>query len=320
MTLNELRYVVAVARERHFGRAAESCFVSQPTLSVAVKKLERELGVNLFERGSNEVSVTPIGAQIVAQAQRVLAEAASIRELALQGRDQLAGPLRIGAIYTVGPYLLPHLVPVLAHRASRMPLVIEENFTATLLEKLKSAELDVIIISLPLDEPGIVTCPLYHEPFVVLLPAAHPLGQHAFVESRDLKRENVLLLGSGHCFRDQVVQACPECISSRAGDGGVQRSLEGGSLETIRYMVAGGLGVTVLPCSAAGADRFAERLLTIRRFAGNAPSRIVALAWRKSFARPQAIGVLRRAVAECQMSCVRVLAEEGDRSAPRDSE
>jgi len=320
MTLNELRYVVAVARERHFGKAAESCFVSQPTLSVAVKKLERELGVSLFERGSNEVSVTPIGERIVAQAQRVLAEAASIRELAVQGKDQLAGPLRIGAIYTVGPYLLPHLVPVLAHKAPRMPLVIEENFTATLLEKLKSAELDVIIISLPLDESGILTCSLYQEPFVVLLPAAHPLSQHTFLESRELKQENVLLLGSGHCFRDQVLQACPECVHSRAADGGVQRSLEGGSLETIRYMVAGGLGVTVLPCSAAGADRFAERLLKIRRFAGRPPSRIVALAWRKSFARPRAIGVLRQAVAECRMSCVRVLPGDGGRGVLSDSE
>lgn len=304
MTLSELKYIVAVARERHFGRAAETCFISQPTLSVAVKKLEEELGVALFERRKGEVSVTAIGEQVVAQAQRVLEEASAIPQIARHGQDQLSGPLRLGAIYTIGPYLLPHLIPTLTDRAPNMPLVIEENYTAVLTEKLKQGELDAILISYPFEEPGIVTLPLYSEPFVVVLPSSHPLNRRKQISVKDLVKEKVLLLGAGHCFREQVLEVCPECRHRSTGEMGDQQNLEGGSLETIRYMVAGGLGVTVLPCTAVGADRFSERLLTIRRFQGKAPNRIVALAWRKSFPRPEAITALRNAVLDGMMSCV----------------
>ena len=307
MTLNELRYIVAVARERHFGRAAEACFISQPTLSVAVKKLEEELGLSLFERRKGEVSVTPVGERIVAQAQRVLEEASGIRQIARQGQDQLDGPLRLGAIYTIGPYLLPHLIPKLAERAPKMPLIIEENYTASLADQLKRGELDVILISLPFDEPGVMTLPLYREPFVLLTPSSHPLNQKKAVRIADLGKEDVLLLGAGHCFRDQVLQVCPDCMHRGAADAGHAQTLEGGSLETIRYMVASGLGVTILPCSAAGAERFSERLLSIHRFADQAPSRVVALAWRKSFPRPEAIDALRVAILDCEMSCVNPL-------------
>ncbi|MCW9079478.1 MAG: LysR substrate-binding domain-containing protein [Gammaproteobacteria bacterium] len=307
MTLNELRYIVAVARERHFGRAAEACFISQPTLSVAVKKLEEELGLSLFERRKGEVSVTPVGERVVAQAQRVLEEASGIRQIARQGQDQLDGPLRLGAIYTIGPYLFPHLIPELAERAPKMPLIIEENYTASLAEKLKRGELDVIVISLPFDEPGVLTMPLYREPFVLLIPSSHPLNQKPDFKIADLSTEDVLLLGAGHCFRDQVLKVCPDCKHHGAIDGIPFQTLEGGSLETIRYMVASGLGVTILPCSAAGAERFSERLLSIRRFDGDAPSRVVALAWRKSFPRPEAVDALRDAVLSCEMSCVNPL-------------
>lgn len=307
MTLNELRYIVAVARERHFGHAAEACFISQPTLSVAVKKLEQELGLSLFERRKGEVSVTPVGEQIVAQAQRVLEEASGIQQIARHGQDQLDGPLRLGAIYTIGPYLLPHLIPQLAERAPKMPLMIEENYTAVLSEKLKRGELDVILISLPFDEPGVETRALYEEPFVLLLPSSHPLNQKKRFEIDDLRNEDVLLLGAGHCFRDQVLEVCPDCMRRRSESSPAQ-TLEGGSLETIRYMVASGLGVTILPCSAAGAERFSERLLSIRRFNQAAPSRVVALAWRKSFPRPEAIAALQEAVLSCDMSCVEPVA------------
>ncbi len=307
MTLNELRYVVAVARERHFGRAAESCFISQPTLSVAVKKLEEELGVSLFERRKGEVSVTPIGEQIVAQAQRVLEEASGIRQIARQGQDQLDGTLRLGAIYTIGPYLLPHLIPELRQRAPRMPLIIEEDYTANLAEKLKRGDTDAILISLPFDEPGVLTLPLYREPFVLLLPSSHPLNKKADFDVSDLQQEDVLLLGAGHCFRDQVLAVCPDCIHRSANDGSPAQALEGGSLETIRYMVAGGLGVTILPCSAAGAERFSERLLNVRPFKRDTPSRVVALAWRKSFPRPEAIRILGDAILDCDISCVETM-------------
>lgn len=302
MTLNELKYIVAVAREKHFGRAAEACFISQPTLSVAVRKLEDELGVTLFERRKGEVGVTAVGEQVISQAQRVLEEAGSIKQIAKQGQDQLSGPLRLGAIYTIGPYLLPNLIPLLADRAPQMPLVVEESYTSVLTEKLKQGELDAIVISYPFDEPGIATLPLYEEPFVLLLPSSHPLNQRKTIPVDELGKEDVLMLGAGHCFRDQVLDICPECLA-KGSDG--RAALEGSSLETIRYMVASGLGVTVLPCSAAGAERFSERLLEVRRFSGKAPSRTVALAWRKSFPRPQAIELLHQTVIDGAVGCVK---------------
>ncbi|MCU7796004.1 MAG: hydrogen peroxide-inducible genes activator [Candidatus Thiodiazotropha sp. (ex Semelilucina semeliformis)] len=304
MTLSELRYIVAVARERHFGHAAESCFVSQPTLSVAVKKLEEELGVGLFERGQGEVSLTPAGERIIAQAQRVLEEAGVIRELASQSKDQLSGPLRVGAIYTIGPYLLPHLVPILAQKAMSMPLIIRENFTSILNDQLKQGELDVIVISYPFEEPGIQTRPLYDEGFSVLLPNRHPLAAMATIQPEQLKGENVLLLGDGHCFRDQVLRICPGCLQKSAGDGGLQRNLEGGSLETIRYMVASGIGITVLPDTAIGLDQMPWDLLTARPLAVDNSQRRIALAWRKSFPRPEAINLLWESIRACDLSGV----------------
>lgn len=309
MTLSELRYIVAVARERHFGHAAESCFVSQPTLSVAVKKLEEELGVGLFERGQGEVSLTPAGERIVAQAQRVLEEAGVIRELASQSKDQLSGPLRVGAIYTIGPYLFPHLVPVLAQRAARMPLIIRENFTSVLSEQLKQGELDVIIISYPFDEPGIQTRPLYNEGFSVLLPNRHPLAAMPTIKPEQLQGENVLLLGDGHCFRDQVLRICPGCQQKSVGDSSLQRNLEGGSLETIRYMVASGIGVTILPDTAIGLDHMPWDLLTARPLATEDSRRQVALAWRKSYPRPEAVNLLWESIRGCELSGVTLVEE-----------
>jgi LysR family transcriptional regulator, hydrogen peroxide-inducible genes activator len=303
MTLNELRYIVAVARERHFGRAAEACFVSQPTLSVAVKKLEEELGVSLFERGVGEVTVTAVGDRVVAQAQRVLEEAEGVKRLARQGKDPLAGTLRLGAIYTIGPYVLPRLIPMVCVKAPEMPLMIEENFTAVLIDRLKRGDLDVVIISLPFDEPGILTRPLYDEPFVMLLPAAHPWRDGEPMGVERLADENVLLLGPGHCFRDQVLQVCPNCLQS-AATGSLQRSLEGGSLETIRYMVASGAGITVLPCTAARGDGFSDGLVRTCRFAGPVPRRRVALAWRRSFPRLEAVDVIADAVRAAGLSGV----------------
>ncbi len=309
MTLSELRYIVAVARERHFGHAAESCFVSQPTLSVAVKKLEEELGVGLFERGQGEVSLTPAGERIVAQAQRVLEEAGVIRELASRSKDQLADPLRVGAIYTVGPYLFPHLVPILAQRAKGMPLIIRENFTSVLSDQLKRGDLDVIIVSLPFDEPGTQTRPLYDEGFSVLLPHQHPLADQATIRPEQLQTEPVLLLAHGHCFRDQVLRICPDCQQKNPADGGQQRNLEGGSLETIRYMVASGIGVTVLPDTAIGLNHLPWDLLVAKPLQAKESQRRVALAWRKSFPRPEAINLLWESIRQCNLPGVDLVDE-----------
>jgi LysR family hydrogen peroxide-inducible transcriptional activator len=309
MTLTELRYIVAVAQERHFGRAADRCFVSQPTLSVAVRKLEEELGIILFERGKNEVTVTPEGERIIAQAQRVLEEAECIKRIAEQDRDPLAGPLRLGIIYTVGPYLLTHLIPILREQVPQMTLLIEEDITAKLSERVKQGELDVIIISLPFHRTALISHAVYDEPFVVLLPSGHPWNQSSAIAAQDLAEENLLLLGAGHCFRDQVLQVCPACSRSLDSEGGLQRTLVGGSLETIRHMVASGMGITVLPCSAAGAHQYSGRIVTIRRFQDPVPSRRVALVWRKSFPRPLAVKALRQAILTCGLTCVQMLPE-----------
>ena len=292
MTLSELRYIVALARTRHFGRAAEACFVSQPTLSVAVRKLEDELGVTLFERGLNEVTVTASGERIIAQAVRVLDEAGTIKQIAKQGQDPLVGSLRLGAIYTIAPYLLPQLIPLLRKRAPHMPLLIDENYTAVLSQRLQRGDLDVIIIALPFEEPGIVTQPLYDESFVVALPKGHPLSKKTALQPADIANEAVLLLGAGHCFRDQVLRACPMC--NRSNDS-LQKTLEGSSLETIRLMVASGAGITVLPSTSVGTKHY-DKMLIIRPLIKPTPSRRVALAWRKSYTRPEVIEVLRRAV------------------------
>ena len=303
MTLTELKYIVALARERHFGRAAEKCFVSQPTLSVAVKKLEDELGAVLFERGQNDVRTTPVGDQIVAQAERVLAEANLVKELADAAGDPLAGPLRIGAIYTIGPYLLPKLVPLIKERAPKMPLMIEESFTARLLESLKRGDLDVAVLALPIAEPGLVAQAVYEEVFRVLVPVGHAWAKKKNVAPAELLGEPLLMLGRGNCFRDQVLDLC-----TQAGQGGPQ-VLEGSSLETIRHMVASGVGITVMPATAVDAIPKNDPLLRVRPFAEPQPSRRVGLVWRASFPRHQAIDLLRRALLDCRLqgtSAVRI--------------
>ncbi|MGB9670845.1 MAG: hydrogen peroxide-inducible genes activator [Halothiobacillaceae bacterium] len=309
MTLTELRYIVAVARERHFSRAAESCFVSQPTLSVGVRKLEEALGVQIFERGpKSEVRLTTSGARIIAQAQRVLEEVERLKQVAKHSQDPLNGPLRLGLIYTIGPYLLPHLIPTLHARAPQMPLLIEEGLTAELAERLRFGELDVIVVSLPFSEPGVVTQAVYDEPFVVAMPPEHPWRETAVLPPERLAEGELLILGQGHCFRDQVLQMCPDCNRS-AAIGGLQRTLEGSSLETIRHMVASGLGVTVLPCSSAQNDMEGGRLV-YRAFREPVPMRRVVLAWRKSFPRPEAVEALRQTILEACIPCLRMLPDQ----------
>lgn len=295
MTLTDLRYIVTLARERHFGRAAEKCFVAQPTLSVAVKKLEEELGVALFERGA-EVSVTPIGAQIVAQAERVLAEAARVAEVAAQGKDPLSGALRIGVIYTIAPYLLPNLVPLLRERAPRMPLIIKEGFTEGLVDEVKAGELDVIVIALPLAESGLVSQPVYDEAFRALVPANHPWAKLKAIEPAWLLAEPLLMLGAGNCFRDQVMDLCAQTSAP-----GTPQILEGSSLETIRYMVASGIGVSVMPSSCADPIPKSDKLLRVRPFVEPTPTRRIGLVWRSSFPRHQAVDLLRLALLDCRL-------------------
>lgn len=294
MTLTELRYIVILAQEKHFGKAADRCHVSQPTLSVGVKKIEKELGVYIFERSKNSVRLTPVGANIVEQAKKVLEQTQIIRELAQVGKDQLAAPLRVGAIYTIGPYLFPHLIPELHKTAPNMPLYIEENFTHVLKEKLRSGDLDAIIVALPFSDVDIVAKPLYEEHFDVLLPAGHPWTKRKDINPAELSGKTLLLLGEGHCFRDQVLEACP--TTKETGAEEEYTEVESTSLETIRHMVASGLGVSVLPHSAIHSPYYAEGVVEVRPFANPVPTRTVAIAWRMSFPRPKAIDVLVDAI------------------------
>lgn len=317
ITLTELRYITAVARERHFGRAAQACFVSQPTLSVGVKRLEDALGVQVFERSSrNEVRLTDAGEKLVEQAQRVLDEVEGLRQLAQSQKDPLVGPLRVGVIYTIGPYLLPGLIPALHEAAPQMPVLIEEGYTHVLAEKLVRGELDAVVLSLPFTLPGLRVAPVYREPFVVALPASHAWASHERILARDLSEADLLLLGPGHCFRDQVLGLCPSCARS-ASAGLMQRTLEGGSLETIRMMVATGVGVTVLPCtSTLGAAGDSGGLIVYRPFADPAPTRDVGVAWRKRFVRPGAVALLREKIIACAPPCVVTLPEAPIQDAP----
>ena len=300
MTLTELRYIVAVARERHFGRAAEACFVSQPTLSVAVKKLEEELDVKLFERGSNEVSVTPLGEEIIRQAQSVLEQAQSIKEIAKRGKDPLAGPLRLGVIYTIGPYLLPDLVRNAIAEVPQMPLMLQENFTARLLDMLRSGELDCAILAEPFPDTNLALAPLYDEPFLVAVPRSHPLASHERINAEKLKQETMLLLGTGHCFRDHVLEVCPEFARFSSNAEGIRKSFEGSSLETIKHMVAAGMGVTVVPQLSVPPEPHPH--IAYIPFEDPVPTRRVVLAWRRSFTRYEAIAALRNAIYACPLA------------------
>ena len=313
MTLTELKYIVAVARERHFGRAAEACFVSQPTLSVAVKKLEEELDVKIFERSSNEVTITALGEDIVRQAQSVLDQAAEIKEIAKRGKDPLAGVLTLGVIYAIGPYLLPDLVRQSIARTPQMPLMLQENFTVKLLEMLRTGEIDCAILAEPFPDTGLAIAPLYDEPFLAAVPSTYPLAQQESISTQQLKNETVLLLGAGHCFRDHVLEVCPEFARYASNAEGIRRSFEGSSLETIKHMVAAGMGVTLVPRLSVANDALQSprrrrsdepyiRYLPIVEPDGSAPpKRRVSLVWRRSFTRYEAIAALRNAIHACKL-------------------
>jgi LysR family hydrogen peroxide-inducible transcriptional activator len=317
MTLTELKYIVAVAREKHFGKGADACHVSQPTLSVAIKKLEEELQVKLFERNANEITVTPLGEEIVRQAQSVLEQADNIREIARRGKDPLAGPLRLGVIYTIGPYILPDLVRQMIALTPQMPLMLQENFTVKLLEDLRNGEIDCAILAEPFPDTNLAIAPLYDEPFLAAVPSGHALAKRKNITAEEIKKETMLLLGNGHCFRDHVLEVCPEFARFSSSADGISKSFEGSSLETIKHMVAAGMGITLVPRlgvpkeallkegkkKGSKAKVAAEQPSFIKYlpFEGHIPSRRVVLAWRRSFTRYEAIAALRNAIYACEL-------------------
>ncbi len=291
MTITELKYIIALAKEKHFGRAAKSVYVSQPTLSIGIKKLEEELGVKIFERLSNQVIPTQVGAHIIEAAKNTLMSVDTIRSIAEEANGKLAD-IKLGAIYTICPYLLPKIIPDLQEHAPNIHLYIKENYTNNLIESLKMGELDLAIVSLPIPDSNLFEIrTITEEDFYIILPPQHRLTKKQQISASDLDGERIFLLGGGNCFRDQVLQACPQSL--RQNDDG--QILEGGSLETIRMMVAGGLGVSIFPAMALTNDSE----VVVRPFVQPTPKRQIALAWRKSFIQHQVINAIEKSILRC---------------------
>jgi LysR family hydrogen peroxide-inducible transcriptional activator len=290
MNLRDLRYLVALADERHFGKAAERCFVSQPTLSAQIRKLEEYLGVVLVERQPKRVKLTETGEKIVERARRTLQEADAIVEIARTDRDPLSGSLRLALIPTVGPYLLPHVVGPLRKAVPRLKLMLYEYQTAPLLEKLRAGELDCGIIALPMPTEGLQTEVLFDEPFTLAVPTSHPLADRDRVRLEDIKDETLLLLEDGHCLRDHALSVCSRIRLNHEQD------YRATSLETLRQMVAAGHGITLLPELAAATPVGTARGLRIKAFTRPAPVRTIGAVWRKSTTRGKAIDAVIAAI------------------------
>jgi LysR family hydrogen peroxide-inducible transcriptional activator len=277
MNISDLRYLVAVADLRHFGRAAESCFVSQPTLSTQIKKLERELGVEMFERHPRQVLLTAAGARVVEHARRVLSEAENIHDVARQMRDPESGTIRLGVFPTLGPYLLPHVVPSLHDEFPRLELLLVEEKTEVVLQQLTEGRLDAGLLALPIDEPHLHCEPLFDEEFVMALPMGHPLARtRKKLGLADLAGEQLLLLADGHCLRDQALSVC------HLAGAGERTGFRATSLETLRQMVAAGVGATLLPELSVTSPVPEYDGVRLVRFANPAPTRRIAMVWRRS--------------------------------------
>lgn len=285
MTLQELRYLVALADKGHFVRAADACHVGQPTLSVQLKKLEDYLHVTLFERNKHQLRPTPVGAQIIERARRMLAMAEEIRDLARSDHDPMSGPLRLGVIPTLGPYLIPHLLPAIRSTFCNLQLFLREDLTSNLLERLRQGSLDALLLALPVRGDDIEVMGLFREAFVVALPKGHALAQRRLVNEAALCGENVLLLEEGHCMRDQALAICGTSSSDQ------REELKGTSIETLRQMVAAGVGCTLLPQLAAtpGVGSIDSDMVEIRSFEAPEPARTIGLVWRHRYPREATI-------------------------------
>lgn len=294
MTLIELQYLTTLGDELHFGRAAARCCISQPTLSMAIRKLEADLGVDLFERNKSGIKITSMGQQIIMQAKQVIDRTLAIKALAEAAKDQLGGTLAIGLIPTLAPYLLPALIPQLRIMASKLNLRIDEGSNTDLLQKLHSGVLDVVLVSKPFTGIDVLAQDLFEEPLIVLIPHKHSLAARQTLRPIDLKGQDFLLLHEGHCLRDQILNVFLPLAKS---DQPI--FIQASSIGTLRNMVAAGLGITIIPMAAASSIIHTSNLMTTRLFTAPVPTRTIALAWRASFPRHKIIDVLRTAVQIC---------------------
>jgi LysR family hydrogen peroxide-inducible transcriptional activator len=285
MNLRDLQYLVALADHRHFGRAAAACFVSQPTLSTQVRKLEEELGVALVERAPRKVMLTPAGRDMAERARRVLAEVEQMKEAARRTRDPEAGSVRLGIFPTLGPYLLPHVVPRLRERFPKLELLLVEEKSPVLLERLHEGRLDAALLALPLHDESLHVEFLFEEPFLLAVPEGHRLAEvERALDMADLADERLLLLEDGHCLRDQALDVCRLAGASEKGE------FQATSLETLRQMVAAHVGVTLLPVLSVQPPVARSDEIRLLRFRDPAPSRRIAMAWRRSSAMAGFLG------------------------------
>jgi LysR family transcriptional regulator, hydrogen peroxide-inducible genes activator len=286
MNLKDLKYLVALADTGHFGKAADRTFVSQPTLSAQLKKLEEYLGVKLVERQPKNVQLTEVGKQVVVRARRMLNEGDEIIALGRSNADPFAGKLKVGLIPTIGPYLLPRVMPKLRKALPHLSLMLYEYQTEPLLKRLHEGEIDLGLVALPAAQEGIESRALYKEDFTVALPIGHPLIAKSTIKVQDLKGHTLLLLEDGHCLRDQALEVCSRVDVREAED------FRATSLETLRQMVIAGLGITLLPELAVASPFGSQRGLSVRRFTKPAPARTVGAVWRKSSTRASAIAAV----------------------------
>jgi LysR family transcriptional regulator, hydrogen peroxide-inducible genes activator len=307
MTLQELRYLVAVADSRHFGRAAEACHVSQPTLSTQLKKLEEYLGVMIFERTHRSVRVTPVGGKIIALARRVVEGAEQIHEFAQSQQGPFAEPLRLGVIPTLGPYVLPWLIPPLQRKYPELKLVVREDLTAQLVERIHNHQLDAALLSLPIPDAELVAWPLFDEPFWVVCPTNDPLARKSSVSVADLDGKTLLLMAEGHCFRDQALEICGTHVPDTAHESDFRAA----SLETIRQMVAAGFGCTLLPALALPGPAWETSRVKVLRFNARKGFRRVGLVWRESFPRVDDLKLLGTFIGDHLPEKVRVAKTAG---------
>ncbi|MEY6432566.1 LysR substrate-binding domain-containing protein [Thioalkalicoccus limnaeus] len=304
MNLRDLKYIIAVAETQHFGRAAERCFVSQPTLSGQIKKLEDELGVTLFERTNRSVVVTPIGHTILGHARTLLEQADAIERAARAHQDPLQGPLRLGAIPTLSPYLMPLILIPLRQRYPQLKLVLFEEITESLLRRLRRHDLDAALLATPLDDPELATLPLFEEPFWLAHPCGHPLAERDPIGPQELEQIDLLLLAEGHCLTHQVMEVCRLAERPRHGD---MADLRAASLETLLQLVDAGFGCTLLPALATSGHRLTNGGIQIRPLEVADAFRRISLVYRRSFPRREALEALARLIVAQLPASVRPL-------------
>jgi LysR family hydrogen peroxide-inducible transcriptional activator len=278
MNLRDLRYLVALADHRHFGKAAAACYVSQPTLSTQIKKLEDELGVAVVERAPRKVMLTPVGLEMAERARRIVAEVEQMKEAARRSQDPEAGTVRLGLFPTLGPYLLPHVVPGIRERFPRLELLLVEEKSDVLLARLREGRLDAGLLALPIHDDQLHAEFLFEEPFLLAVPEAHPLARRDTLRLSDLSQEKLLLLEDGHCLRDQALDVC------QLAGAGEKSEFRATSLETLRQMVAANVGVTLLPTLAVKPPVARSENIHLLPFQDSSPSRQIALVWRRSSA------------------------------------